>query len=656
MKYLTIKYLPSFYYFSCREFALPLILLGLLLLGKTAYAQVTSLDSIHALLEASKNENRQQELLLLAADLALKEDSTVKRVPGYVSQLRALQHFDKDSTTIMETLRMEAHANRIMGNYSRSIRDFLTCHSYYGRVGDTVNLVFTSNQLGAMFSFRGQHQKAQDYLLQVYRIHKKQGDKRALAGANNGLAIFYNNTEQVDRAIERYNEALQMYEEVKDTLGQANVHANLGLSYIEQGEYGLAEFHIAMQGKLDSLLNSQWGLGFYFDFLGYLREKQGRNSEALHNYLQSLSIRKDLASKYNLTESRVSIANMQLKLKNYDEAIKEARKVLVDLEERNSLYQQQSAYRILSEAFEGKQNLRSALDYHKLFSDMSDSIYNSEMLETISEKDALFENAQKESEITLLNLDKQSSQKVIEQKNRTIVFGSMGFVLVSMLCLGLYFITRKYLRQKQKLALTLGEKDILLREIHHRVKNNLQLVSSLLTLQGRSITDSTAQMAIEEGKSRIRSMAIIHQDLYQKENITSVNAQEYMQKLCNELLETYRLGNGQIRLYLEVEQLHIDVDTLVPLGLITNELMTNSLKYAFPGQREGTVGVFLKHGKDVLMLTIMDDGIGYDPEKISHSSFGHRLIKSLAEQLEAQVDIIVHQGTKTTLTIPYLKN
>ncbi len=633
----------------------PAIFLWTALVTYSSVAQESQLDSIYTVLSKTTNQTKRKAILLQAAQTALETDSTVANVPKYLTLFREIPGIEQDSNGLMKALRLEAHADRIMGNFSRSVTNFLKCHTYFEKMADTSNLVFTANQLGSMYSFMGQNEKAQNYLLQLYKIRKIQGDTRALASATNGLAIFYNNTNQEDKAIQRYKEALAMYRTIQDTLGQANVHANLGITYTELGNYTEAEYHIGMQGKLDSLLNTQWGLGFFFDYLGYLREKQGRYPEAYAHHLQSLKIREQLASHYNRTESRISLANVLLQLGRFDEAIQQANKVLNNHEERSSFYQLQSAYSALAEAFEAKNDLKRALNYRKLQNALSDSIYNKEMLETITEKDALFENALKENEIALLNVEKQSSKNVIDQKNRTIAFGGIGLFLVSMLCLGLYLVTRKYLKQKEELGVALNEKDILLREIHHRVKNNLQLVSSLLTLQGRSINDSTAQIAINEGKNRIRSMALIHQDLYQKENITAVNAKEYFHKLCHELLETYRSSTVQVDLKLNIVPIKIDVDTLVPLGLMTNEIITNSLKYAFKDRRKGLIKVVLEQKRETLVLTFIDNGVGYDPLNIPNNSFGHRLIYSLAEQLEANLTIQAQNGTTISIDLPYLK-
>ncbi|WP_424365861.1 histidine kinase dimerization/phosphoacceptor domain -containing protein [Maribacter sp.] len=609
------------------------------------WSQDVRLDSIDKLLSKDLPTVQLTELLLLAAETSLIQDSTVYKTKSYTSELRTLLGVNSDSALLIRALKLDAHADRISGNYIRSIEQFEICHDYFSRTGDTLNLAFTANQLGSMNVFMGQNEKAQRYLFEVYNVYKAQGNKQKLAQATNGLAIYYNNTNQEDKAIERYIEALKMFRELKDTMGQANVHANLGITYTDRGEFTKAEYHIGMQGKLDSLLNTQWGLGFFFDYLGYLREKQGRYQEAYQNHLQSLKIRENLSSHYNITESRISLAAVLIRLGNYDEAIAEANKVFENYEERQSLHQLQSSYQLLSEAFEAKKEIVPALKYHKLYKKISDSIFNTDLIETITEKDAKFEKVQKESEIAMLNLKNESSQKVIGQKDRTILIGGTGFFFVSLLCVGLYFITRKYLKQKQQLAQALSDKDILLREIHHRVKNNLQLVSSLLTLQGRSIDSKSAQKAINEGRSRIRSMALIHQDLYQRENITSVNTQQYFKNLCQELFTTYCVSEDKVALEMAIEDISVDVDTLVPLGLITNEIISNSLKYAFPKHKNGTLKVVLKGHNGGLYLMVRDNGIGYDPNDIPANSFGTRLIHSLSQQLEAELIISTKNGT-----------
>jgi two-component sensor histidine kinase len=179
-----------------------------------------------------------------------------------------------------------------------------------------------------------------------------------------------------------------------------------------------------------------------------------------------------------------------------------------------------------------------------------------------------------------------------------------------------------------------------LREIHHRVKNNLQVISSLLQLQSRGLdeSDTQARYALRESQSRVQAMGLIHQKLYQTDT-TSVSMADYVTQLGDTLLDTYRL-NDRVEMYYDVEPIELDVDTAIPLGLIINELVTNSLKYAFPDGREGTIEISLYRHEGGFKLRVADDGVGTAAAAPleGSTSFGTRLIDLLTQKLRGQVN------------------
>ena len=155
--------------------------------------------------------------------------------------------------------------------------------------------------------------------------------------------------------------------------------------------------------------------------------------------------------------------------------------------------------------------------------------------------------------------------------------------------------SEKELAQKNEIiSEALAEKELLLKEIHHRVKNNLQVISSLLYLQSDYIKDEKALSAIQEGRNRVQSMAIIHQNLYQEDNLTGIQVKDYFEKLTQSLFNSYKVQADQIELQLDIEAINLDVDTVIPLGLVVNELITNSLKYAFPENQAGYLKIALR--------------------------------------------------------------
>lgn len=207
------------------------------------------------------------------------------------------------------------------------------------------------------------------------------------------------------------------------------------------------------------------------------------------------------------------------------------------------------------------------------------------------------------------------------------------------------------------IAKALVEKETLLKEIHHRVKNNLQVVSSLLTLQSHHMEDESVKEAIQEGRNRVASMGLIHQNLYQEDNLKGIDMQEYFKKLIDSLFHSYNISPENVRLTSEVDPLNLDVDTVIPLALILNELITNALKYAFIESKQGHLHVELRQQDAFLHLLVQDDGIGF-PEDVKmqqSDSFGYELIGMFADKLEAEIEILNGKGAGILLKISNYK-
>lgn len=271
----------------------------------------------------------------------------------------------------------------------------------------------------------------------------------------------------------------------------------------------------------------------------------------------------------------------------------------------------------------------------------------------IQELDAKYQKQIQDKEINYLNTQNENKSKILVQQRWTIIIGAIALVLGAILLTMLYRLLKKVNKQKSVITKALSDKDILIKEIHHRVKNNLQLVSSLLTLQSRDIDDEKAKSAIQDGKSRVRSMALIHQDLYMKETLKDINVKDYLEKLTKDLFLTYKLEDTDIKLKLDIDDIDLDVDTVVPLGLIINELITNSLKYAFNGMESGILEVSLKKNQEKLSLKISDNGAGFNTENVRDDAFGTTMIKALTRQLKGEMNTESSDGTKTTLIFPH---
>jgi PAS domain S-box-containing protein len=199
---------------------------------------------------------------------------------------------------------------------------------------------------------------------------------------------------------------------------------------------------------------------------------------------------------------------------------------------------------------------------------------------------------------------------------------------------------------------SLREKEALLKEIHHRVKNNLQVVSSLLGLQSRVVADPETRKMFKESQDRIHSMALLHESLYQSRSLSQINFPEYIRQLAAHLFQSYGVSADRIHLRTNLDGLSLTLDAAMPCGLIINELVSNSLKYAFPDGREGEVRIDLHGLSDgTTRLIVADNGVGLkaDIDWTNTRSLGLRLVRTLAQQLGAQIEVNTSRGMEVRL-------
>ncbi|HHY00814.1 MAG TPA: PAS domain S-box protein [Methanothermobacter sp.] len=204
-------------------------------------------------------------------------------------------------------------------------------------------------------------------------------------------------------------------------------------------------------------------------------------------------------------------------------------------------------------------------------------------------------------------------------------------------------------RKKMELTLrkSLEEKEMLVKEIHHRVKNNLMVISSLLNLQSRYIKDKKALGMFKESQNRAKSMALIHERLYRSTDLKSIDFGDYIHTLATDLYRTYVPEPSRIELDMNVEKVMIDINTAIPLGLIVNELLSNSMKHAFPGKREGEINIEFGITDDEFVLVVGDNGIGFpeDLEFQNTSTLGLQLVNTLTRQISGIIELDTTNGT-----------
>ncbi|MCB0647742.1 MAG: sensor histidine kinase [Saprospiraceae bacterium] len=280
---------------------------------------------------------------------------------------------------------------------------------------------------------------------------------------------------------------------------------------------------------------------------------------------------------------------------------------------------------------------------------------------TLDDLDRIFDDEAHAAEIEKLSLQNrliqvQANNARKQKQNLRIVIGLISLLFATSMAF-LISRTRSNKRLKEMNSIVsenLKEKDLLIQEIHHRVKNNLQLISSLLSLQSRTVNDEKASLALSEGQSRVLSMALIHQNLYKDKVSSGMDVQDYVQQLTQRLLATYGIKPENIELSLDIDPIALDVATLVPLGLIINELIANALKYAFEENQKGKIEMTLKQKDGDLLLKLKDDGKGF-PSIGEGDGFGMKLIRALSKKLDADLNVSNDNGASIEMLIKNFK-
>ncbi len=210
-------------------------------------------------------------------------------------------------------------------------------------------------------------------------------------------------------------------------------------------------------------------------------------------------------------------------------------------------------------------------------------------------------------------------------------------------------------KAEEQIRTALKEKEVLLKEIHHRVKNNLQVVSSLLSLQASRLADDQQREPFQVSQERLQAMILIHEQLYRSENLAEISFGEFIERQAHELCRAYGVNSEKVNLEIRAEGVRLDIDKAIPCGLIVTELLTNALKYAFPGEKAGKITIQLLSGQDAMVtLKISDNGVGLPVSlDIRHSnSLGMRLVCALTEQLEGNIEFKRQGGTEFMIQFP----
>jgi two-component sensor histidine kinase len=521
--------------------------------------------------------------------------------------------------------------------------------------------------IGGAYSKKGAIPKAIEQILIGKRIYEKidtatlnPQEKYKLAGqisvVNNTLANSYLRIENFDEANRYYDEAFEALMSM-DAFSDAGVAlSNKADVLLKQSKYAEALQLLEAGRKLKVKGNSnRRSIGFSDLNIGMAYVGLGRLDDAMQKYNTTLQLFEEegfrIGSMYVLVERGL----LYTELNQWENALNDCETGKILAIQNSEIEYQSKACKCLYTAYEKLKNYPLALENFQQYTVLKDSIFNEKNIKKLTQLEMQYA-FDKEQELQAVDLAAQKKQQKLIVNALILLLFLSGIIAFSVY--RGFLIKKKAekaLQHKNEIiSKALNEKEMLLKEIHHRVKNNLQVVSSLLSLQSRQLQDTGAQEALQESRNRVQSMALIHENLYQENNLVGVNTKDYFEKLVNSLLNNYNIDANKIQLTSDIDDVQLDVDVLIPIGLILNELISNALKYAFNDGADGKIHVTLKNETKHFLLMVSDNGIGL-PENFEiakSKTLGFKLIKSFSDKLKATLSILTEQGTTVKLIIP----
>ena len=525
---------------------------------------------------------------------------------------------------------------------------------------DLVMLGKAQNNFALSYYLEGKLDSALYWHFQSLGSRRKTNNKKEIAQSLNNIGLIFRLKKDYSKAISFYQQSLDIKREIDDENGMLFTLLNISYAYKEAKQFDSSIHYANACCNLATRLNTKKEYYEGLTNIGLSYNAMSRYRDALP-LLQKVETAKDADKDIKNYAGLIGgIAQAYVGLNNYDRAIEYANKALPLSVSGNLMELTSDLHYILYQSFEARQNYKVALQHFKEYKNYNDSLLNDANISNVNELTARYESQQKEQEISLLNASNKLKDEWIKAKNVEIVLSILVSLFAFLVIYIFYQANRKakktsaeLLEKNEIITHALKEKEILLEEIHHRVKNNLQVISSLLNLQSKTIKNEKALEAIKEGRDRVRNMAFIHQNLYQDENLTGVNMKDYIEKLVESLFKSYNIEKEKIELVYNIDDLKLDIETVIPVGLILNELISNALKHAFDDIEKGVLKVVLHQNENILFLQVSDNGKGMPKDwRMGHgNTLGYQIIQSFVNKLKAELSVVNDNGTNVRIII-----
>lgn len=564
---------------------------------------------------------------------------------------------------------------------------------------DSIGIASMLVQMGLMDDNQGEFESSTSKYSQALDIYQQKSIQKKIASTTIRLGVVDLRNGKFEQAMKRFLEALTISERLKDQSGVMEAYYSISWIYLDRKNYASALQYLKMAEKInDSLPFSSTSLNI-FNHLGVVYRETGKYQQAIQYLEKGVTLSRDPSNQgLNITlinnlasvYARQGLQSKALHLQ--EEALQRARllgnylrelqalyglsktygksnpdKAIFYLEQAIMLAREKKAYnqetrylKNIIPLYVQKKDFEQAYLMKQREHALADSFYYHSLTRNIESLRTEYELSKSNARIK--ELDLISNKNRLELSNTRIVrnvtiAGAISLLIILLLLYNHYRVKQRNAKEitekNTTLEKLLEEKELLLREIHHRVKNNLHTVMSLLETQSAFLKDDALE-AVQNSQHRVFAMSLIHQKLYQVEHSKNVNMSIYLPELVEYLKDSFDTGQ-RIRIRSRVDDIELDLSKAIPLALILNEAITNSIKYAFPANRSGEIQVELRKTlRDKLRLTITDNGVGLPDnwDNLQKNSLGLKLMKGLTEDIRGSFSIEGTFGTRIAIEFP----
>lgn len=508
------------------------------------------------------------------------------------------------------------------------------------QIKDKKTTAFAFHSMGLSYDYLGIADSAFYYYTKSIALKKELGDADGEASTLLNIGVLYFYQKEYERALNYYQQALELYQKTKNELRVAAALNNMGAIYRIQKKYEKAIEIYQQSYQLKEKSQDLAGMSNALNNLGIVLMYMKQFEKAESYLLRSLALQKKSNSINNLISSYLSIANLYIKMGRLEDGRKSLNQAIKIGDSLDMPHEMIDAYQMYTVIDSTSGDFKSAFEHLKRYHQQLGKVIQSDRKKEIDRLETLYQTQEKEREIAL-------NKASIENRNRAIVIFSVISGLLCFLAIWLLWLRRKLHLSNRQLNQLVVEKENLVKEIHHRVKNNLQVISSLLNMHVRKVQDPDSKKIFDDGVSRIQAMSIIHQNIYHHKNSMQQKPIDYIEKLIQQLYITYQIPEKSIQIHTQIDDIPMDIEKLMGLGLILNELLSNAFKYAFKHSTQGVIDIKLQKRDDQqLELTVKDDGVGIHPDATSSDqSLGMKLIYAFSQKLNGKLSFMQDNGT-----------